>query len=101
MGKIIKTRNMKTSFTKYLYIFFILFGIYDLVVMHSAGDAATRLGIALAFDPFDQAQPWKERPTWQKAVLIIHLSVVAALFGYMIGSSGDIKQGVIDGWKGK
>lgn len=92
---------MKTSFNKYLYIGFVLFAIYELVFKHAAGDAATRLGIALAFDPFDQAQPWKERPTWQKAVLIIHLSVVAALFGYMIGSSGDVKQGVMDGWLGK
>lgn len=93
---------MKKSFSKYLYIFFILFSIYDLVVMHSAGEAATRLGIALVFDPFDESQPWKERPTWQKAVLIIHLAAVAGLFGYMIGtSSGDFRQGVMDGWQGK
>jgi hypothetical protein len=37
------------------------------------------LGIALAFDPFDQAQKWQNRPLWQKAVLMIHLAVVAVL----------------------
>ena len=93
---------MKTSFNKFIYIGFILFGIYELVYKHSAGDAATYMGIALAFDPFDQAQPWQERPTWQKAVLTIHLAIVAGLFGYMIGNSqSEIRKGIMDGWQGK
>ena len=50
---------MKTSINKFIYIGFILFGIYELVFRHSTGDAATYFGIALAFDPFDQMQPWK------------------------------------------
>jgi len=89
---------MKTSFNKYLYIGFVLFGIYELAFRHSAGDAATYMGIALAFDPFNQEQPWKERPTWQKAILIIHLAIVAGLFGYMIGNpASDFRNGFIDG----
>ena len=48
-------------------------GLYELWVKKSALEAATQLGIALIFDPFDQNQPWKERPQWQKAILIIHL----------------------------
>ena len=68
---------------------------------HSTLDAATRFGIALAFDPFDQDQPWKERPMWQKAVLIFHLAVVAGLFGYEVGSSDDLINGIKDGWNGK
>lgn len=93
---------MKTSFNKFIYIGFILFGIYELVYKHSAGDAATYMGIALAFDPFDQSQPWKQRPNWQKAVLIIHLAIVAGLFGYMIGNSqSEIRKGIMDGWQGK
>ncbi len=92
---------MNSSFNKYLYIGFVLFGIYELVVKHSPGEAATYMGIALAFDPFDQTQPWKQRPSWQKVVLIIHLAVVAGLFGYMIGSSeGDIRKGFTNGWNG-
>ena len=93
---------MNSSFNKFIYIGFVLFGIYELTFKHSAGDAATFMGIALAFDPFDQSQPWKERPTWQKVALVIHLSVVAGLFGYMVGSSAsDFRKGISDGWQGK
>jgi len=93
---------MKASFNKFIYLGFILFGLYELIVKHSPGDAVTYMGIALAFDPFDQNQTWKARPTWQKAVLIIHLAFVAGLFGYLIGNNaGDIKRGVTDGWQGK
>ena len=78
-----------------------LFGLYELVFKHSAGQAATHFGIALAFDPFDTEQPWKERPTWQKGVLIFHLAAVAGLFGYEVGSSEDLIRGIKDGWNGK
>ncbi len=47
--------------------------------------AAASMEIGLAFDPFDTEQKWNDRPTWQKAVLIIHLAAVAALFGYGVG----------------
>ena len=93
---------MKISFSKFIYLGFILFGIYELVIKHAPSDAATFLGIALAFDPFNQDQPWKQRPTWQKAVLIIHLAVVFGLFGYMVGNAGsDFRKGMMDGWQGK
>ena len=47
--------------------------------------AVTSMGIALAFDPFNTEQKWNDRPTWQKTVLILHLAVVAAMFGLGIG----------------
>jgi hypothetical protein len=47
--------------------------------------AAATLGIGVAFDPFNPEQKWNDRPTWQKAVLIIHLALVAAMFGLGIG----------------
>jgi hypothetical protein len=47
--------------------------------------AASFLGIALAFDPFDVDQGWKQRPLWQKAILIFHLALVAGLFGLGVG----------------
>ncbi|MFD3274753.1 hypothetical protein [Aquirufa echingensis] len=91
---------MKTSFNKFLYIGFVVMGFVQLLTNHALTEAATQFGIALAFDPFDQSQPWKERPTWQKAVLVIHLAFVVGLFGYEVGSS-DLVQGFKDGWNGK
>jgi len=91
---------MKTSFNKYLYIGFVLFGLYELFIKNSALEAATQLGIALIFDPFDTTQPWKERPQWQKAVLILHLALIAGLFGYEVGYQ-DFLKGMQDGWNGK
>ena len=91
---------MKSPFNKYLYLGFVLIGLYELFVKHSALEAATQFGVALIFDPFDTEQPWKERPMWQKGVLILHLAVVAALFGYEVGSS-DAMKGFMDGWNRK
>jgi hypothetical protein len=53
---------MKTSFNKYLYLGFVFLGLYELFIKNSALETATQLAIALIFDPFDQNQPWKERP---------------------------------------
>ena len=47
--------------------------------------SAASLGIGLAFDPFNPEQKWNDRPTWQKAVMIIHLALVAAMFGLGVG----------------
>ena len=91
---------MKSSFNKYLYIGFVLLGLYELWVKKSALEAATQLGIALIFDPFDQNQPLKERPQWQKAILIIHLALMGGLFGYEVGYK-DFLKGMEDGWNGK
>ena len=91
---------MKSSFNKYLYIGFVLLGLYELWVKKSALEAATQLGIALIFDPFDQNQPWKERPQWQKAILIIHLALMGGLFGYEVGYK-DFLKGMENGWNGK
>ena len=76
---------MKAPFNKYLYIGFLLLGLYQAFVTKDYIQAAASLGIGLAFDPFDIEQKWNDRPTWQKAVLIIHLGLVAAMFGFGIG----------------
>lgn len=47
--------------------------------------AAASLGISLAFDPFNPEQKWNDRPIWQRAILIVHLAIVAAMFGLGIG----------------
>ncbi len=76
---------MKTPFSKYLYIGFIILGLYQAIFTKDYVQAAASIGIGLAFDPFDIEQKWNERPIWQKAVLLIHLALVAALFGLGIG----------------
>jgi hypothetical protein len=80
-----KQHIMKTPFNKFLYIGFLLLGIYQAVFTKEYMQATSSLGIGLAFDPFNQEQKWNDRPTWQKVVLIAHLALVAAMFGYGIG----------------
>lgn len=73
---------MKKNFSKYLYLGFLVLGTFQTFFTSDYYQAAVSFGIGLAFDPFDHEQKWNERPTWKKAVLIIHLGIVAALFGY-------------------
>jgi hypothetical protein len=75
---------MKTPFNKFLYIGFLVLGIYQAIFPKDYLQAAASLGIGLAFDPFDSEQKWNDRPTWQKVVLVIHLVLVAAMFGFGI-----------------
>ncbi len=76
---------MKTPFNKFLYIGFLLLGLFQAFFSKDYMQATASFGIALAFDPFDQEQKWNDRPTWQKTVLIVHLGLVAALFGFAVG----------------
>jgi hypothetical protein len=76
---------MKTPFNKFLYLGFLLLGLFQAFFSKDYMQATASLGIALAFDPFDQEQKWNDRPTWQKTVLIIQLGLVAAMFGFGMG----------------
>jgi len=76
---------MNTKINKFIYIGFLLLGLFQAFFSKDYMEATASLGIGLAFDPFDQEQKWNDRPTWQKAVLIIHLGLVAAMFGFGIG----------------
>ncbi len=76
---------MKSPINKFLYISFLILTVYYVFFKHDFSDASINLGIALAFDPFDQETSWTERPMWQKAWLIIHLAAVALLFGLTVG----------------
>lgn len=76
---------MKSPASKYIYIGFLLLGIYQAVFTKDYMQAAASFGIGLAFDPFNPDQKWNDRPNWQKAVLFIHLALVAAMFGLGIG----------------
>ncbi len=76
---------MKTPFNKFLYVGFLALGLYQALLNKDYIQAASSMGIGLAFDPFDTEQKWTDRPTWQKAVLIIHLALVAGMFGLGVG----------------
>ena len=76
---------MKTPFNQFIYIAFLLLGAYQSLFANDYMQAASSFGIGLAFDPFNTDQKWNDRPKWQKAVLIIHLALTAALFGFAIG----------------
>ncbi len=62
-----------------------LLGLYQAFFSKDYMQSAASLGIGLAFDPFNPEQKWNDRPTWQKAILIIHLALVAAMLGFGIG----------------
>lgn len=70
--------RMKTTYTKYIYLALVVLGAFYLVEKN-IGQALVTLGIALAFDPFNPAQSWNERPSWQKLFLIVHLALVLGL----------------------
>ena len=76
---------MNSPFSKFLYIGFLLLGLYQAIFSKDYVEAAAYMGIGLAFDPFNPEQKWNDRPTWQKAVLIIHLALVAAMFSFGFG----------------
>lgn len=71
---------MKTEFNRWLYLGFLLFGLYQLFIQKNFSEAVMMLGIGLAFDPFDQKQTWNDRPAWQRILLIAHLALVFFLF---------------------
>jgi hypothetical protein len=63
------------------YALFIVLGLYHLMFYGDYVECALNFGIALVFDPFDQKVAWNQRHPWQKAWLIVHLGVAAALLG--------------------
>lgn len=86
----LKNQTMKLPFNKFLYIRFLTLGFYQTFYTKDYMQAAASLGIGLAFDPFNQEQKWKERPTWQKTILILHLAFVATMFGFGMGINDKI-----------
>jgi hypothetical protein len=76
----IKEIPSKFTFNTAFYAMFLLLTIYHVVFREDFLDAASTLGIALIFDPFDQKMAWNQRPVWQRTWLILHLIILGALF---------------------
>lgn len=75
--------NNSITFNRFGYGAFVLLAIYYI----SKGDyleTTSTLGIALIFDPFNQATPFNQRPKWQQAWLVVHLMLVFASLIYGI-----------------
>ena len=77
------TNTIKTSFFRFAYFLFLGLVVYQLF-MRNYEDAISNLGIALIFDPFDQAVRWNDRPTYQKVWLFTHLAILMAGFAFLI-----------------
>jgi len=75
---------MNTKFNKIIHLLFVSFGLYLVVLQNNYSDAIIYFGLALAFDPFDVNRPWKNRPIWQKGILVVELILTLALIMYSI-----------------
>lgn len=74
------TKDYSFIYNRVLYGLFVFLMIFYVLIKQEYLDAASALGIALLFDPFNQKTPWNERPIWQKMWLIVHLLLVLVLF---------------------
>ncbi len=61
-----------------MYGAFVLLCLYFFLT-GSYADAASNLGIALIFDPFDQTVRWDQRPRWQRVWLMAHLGILVSI----------------------
>jgi hypothetical protein len=77
------TKSLVRNLNKPAYIIFVLIGIYFLV-RKDFSQASMDFGLALAFDPFNIKVPFHQRPFYQQAWLIVHLSITLALFVLML-----------------
>ena len=68
------------TLNRWIYIGLTVSGIVMMIVLKDRMIGIANLGLALAFDPFNQKVAWKERPVYQKRWLIVHLIVFYALF---------------------
>lgn len=81
-------RDLSQVFYRIAYTLFMLLALYQIIINKDYIEAATNMGIGLIFDPFNQKVSWTDRPVWQRAWLIVHLAMAAALFGYGVGVVG-------------
>lgn len=77
-------KDISLPFNRLIYNLFIVLAIYQIGMRQDFIDAASSMGIALIFDPFNPSISWKDRHVWQKAVMFLHLGIAAAFLGYGI-----------------
>ena len=80
-----ETQNDKTHiFNRLAYSLFVTLALYQVIFRMDYIDAASSMGIALIFDPFDHTIKWTRRPPWQRAWLIVHLILAVTLLVFGI-----------------
>lgn len=79
-----KGKDVGLAWFRIAYAAFVLLSVYYAVFNKDMSSAVANLGIALVFDPFDQKVAWNLRPRWQRAWLIVHLSILITGFIMMI-----------------
>lgn len=75
-------KHISPAVNRWFYAALVLFAVYYLFVQKDVLTAASNLGIAFIFDPFNANITWANRKTWQKSWLIVHVAVVIALLLY-------------------
>ena len=79
-----KQKNMTNVFYKFCYGAFVLLAVYYYITSHQLSDVVGTLGVALVFDPFDQAVTFSRRPRYQQVWLIAHTIILVAIFILML-----------------
>lgn len=75
-----RAKDISPAFNRWAYGGFLVMSFYFLIVNNDVLAAASNLGIALIFDPFNPAVKWTDRKGWQKAWLLVHVAVTLTLF---------------------
>ena len=75
-------KDISPAINRWGYVAFVLLSLYFLFVSKDIVTAASNLGIALIFDPFNPAVKWTNRKGWQKAWLVVHVLLTLGLFVY-------------------
>lgn len=89
-SKASESKDHSRTFNRIMYTAFVAVSVYFLLVNHDLSSAMSNLGIALIFDPFDQHVSWSNRPFYQRAWLISHVSLVMILVVYLLIIGFDI-----------
>ena len=80
-----KSKKLSNGFNRIMYSAFVLLAVGRIIFQGVDGlaEAAPSLGIALIFDPFDQSVAWKDRPSYQRIWMIVHLTISLALLAWL------------------
>ena len=78
-----QVKNLSPAFYRWMYGAFVLLSVYFLFRTDYM-TAASNLGIALIFDPFNPTIKWQNRKTYQKVWLFVHVALMIVLFVYVI-----------------